>query len=147
MTVMLDKFFGVHPEIIRSGVWKNLKPGAKDLFIYLMAESERCCTRELRRSDAQISATVGAAARTLCDARKKLGEFGLIAYRRGEGNKFTYVICNPATRLPYPGNPRTPMVCRRRPPRVVTIGGEGDQHQRITGDPITMHGLPGVFDE
>ena len=95
VTVMTDKFFGVHPEVIRSGRWADVKPGKKDLYIYLMEESERCCTREMRRTDSQITDAIGATGRTLCNARKKLQEFGLLRCRKGEGNKYIYTICNP----------------------------------------------------
>jgi hypothetical protein len=111
---MLDKFFGVHPHVIRSGLWSKMRPGEKDLLIYLLEESERHCTRELKRTDAEVSATVGAATRTLCDARKKLSERGLIQYRRTDGGKFLYTICNPETQQPYAGDPRQPITCHKR---------------------------------
>ena len=69
MTVMLDSFFGVHPYVFRSGLWRKMKPGDRDLYLYLMEESERCCTREITATDAQITAVVGTASRTLCNAR------------------------------------------------------------------------------
>lgn len=114
MTVMLDSFFGVHPFVVRSGLWAKMKPGEKDLYVFLMEESERNCTRQLRVTDARVRATVGVAPRTLCNARKKLQERGLILYKRGEGNKYTYTICDPRTKKAYPGDPRTALACPRR---------------------------------
>lgn len=109
MTVMIDSFFGVHPCLVRSGMWRKMKPGEKDLCVYLMEQSERRCTREIAATDAQVTVAVGAASRTLCNARKTLQERRLIQYRSGQGNKYTYVICDPKTGQPYPGDPRVPL--------------------------------------
>jgi hypothetical protein len=79
-----------------------------------MEESERRCTREFTTTDAEIRGLVGVAPRTLCNARKKLQEHGLIRYMAGEGNRYTYAICNPKTGQPYPGDPRTPIVVPKR---------------------------------
>ena len=111
---MIDAFFGVHPQLLRSGRWAKMKPGEKDLYLFLMEESERCCTREITATDAQVTVAVGTASRTLCNARKKLQECGLIRYKSGQGNRYRYVICNPKTGEPYPGDPRQPMVVPRK---------------------------------
>ena len=71
VTVMLDSFFGVHPFVISSGLWAKMRPGEINLYVFLMKESERRCTRLLRATDAQV-AVMGIASRTLCNARKKL---------------------------------------------------------------------------
>jgi hypothetical protein len=114
LTVMIDSFFGIHPSVLRGGLWRRMKPGEKDLYVYLMEESERRQTRELTATDNQITNLVGVAPRTLCNARKKLQERGLIQYERGEGNKLQYTICNPKTGQPYPGNPRDPITVPKR---------------------------------
>jgi hypothetical protein len=159
---MLDKFFGVHPHVTRSGLWAKMKPGEKDLYIYLMAESERCCTREMKRTDAQIRDRVGVAGRTLCNARKKLQEFGLVRCQKGEGNKYVYSICNPVTGELYPGDPREPRTCSKRPTK--TNGSVSDGYlqpakelsestpspdpvqSRACNERLEQHGLRGVFD-
>jgi hypothetical protein len=106
VTTMLDRYFGVPQQVVRSGLWKKMKPGEKDLYIYLLEQSERYQTRELRRTDTEISQNVGVRPRTLCNARKKLQEHGLIRCLRGDGNKYRYTLCDPATGHPYPGNPK-----------------------------------------
>lgn len=118
---MLNSFFGIHPAVVRNGTWARLRPGEKDLYIYLMEQSERYCTRELKRTDSDIENLVGAAPRTLCNARKKLQELKLIQCRVADGNKYVYVICNPETGLPYPGNPKQPLTCAKRPKQTRTI--------------------------
>ena len=161
MTVMIDSFFGVHPYLLRSGIWRTMKPGEKDLYLYLMEESERRCTREITATDAQVTVAVGAASRTLCNARKRLQEYGLIRQKSGHGNKYTYIICNPKTGQPYSGDPRIPIVMPKRnriarneqPSPVALI--QPDQVQRSNfaapkpSQPqrtaVESHGLPGVF--
>jgi hypothetical protein len=148
---MLDSFFGVHPHVLRTGLWRKMKPGEKDLYLYLMEESERCCTREIQATDAQISKLVRTASRTLCNARKKLQELGLIRYRSGQGNKYTYVICNPKTGQPYPGDPRSPIIVPKRnrtstehpsiPDGGRSFAGDGFSKQQS----LEAHGVPGIF--
>jgi hypothetical protein len=106
VTVMIPRFFGVPQEVIRSGLLRTVKEGEVRLYLALMERSEYYCTREITLTDQQIRGLVGAAPRTLCDARKKLQELGLIQYRKGGGNRYTYVICDPATNNPYPGDPK-----------------------------------------
>jgi hypothetical protein len=160
VTVMIDSFFGVHPHLLRSGLWRKMKPGEKDLYLYLMEESERRCTREITATDAQVTVAVGAASRTLCNARKRLREYGLIHHKSGQGNKYTYVICNPKTGHPYGGDPRVSIVAPRRnrtakngqqsPPASTRrdevqsnfAAPKPSQPQRTA---LESHGLPGVF--
>ena len=154
MTVMIDRFFGVHPYVIRSGLWSKMKPGEKDLYIFLMTESERCCTRELRRTDAEITKSVGVSERTLCNARKKLRERGLILCRRREGNKYQYTICNPASKEPYPGDPRAQVkymknVAPNDGNRLVDILPQIPQAPRFKAELESepeQHGVPISFD-
>jgi hypothetical protein len=153
LTVMIDSFFGIHPWVIRSGLWPKLKPGEVNLYIYLLEQSERFCTRQITATDAQIEKAVGTAPRTLCNARKKLQEHGLIHYERGQGNKYEYTICDPKTGQPYPGNPRDPMVVPKRSrsqgadsatttPSPVTVAQQPASPKEL---PLESHGLPGVF--
>jgi hypothetical protein len=113
MTVMIDRFFGVHPDVLRAGHWRKMKPGEKDLLIYLMHESERYRSRVLRRRDSEITGLVGVSSRTLCNARKKLQERGLISYSRRQGDEHSYTVCDPSTGSPYPGDARTPVKYKR----------------------------------
>jgi hypothetical protein len=156
---MIDSFFGVHPCLLRSGLWRKLKPGERDLYLCLMEESERCCTRELTTTDVEVRRLVGTAPRTLCNARKKLQEHGLIRYKAGEGNRYTYTICNPKTGQPYPGDPRTPLVMPKRglrkdgelplrsfssTPRKETQA-DSPKSSRAEQETPESYGLPGVF--
>jgi hypothetical protein len=155
---MLDSFFGIHPHVIRSGLWGQMKPGEKDLYIYLMEESERCCTRQLTITDAQVKNSVRTASRTLCNARKKLQERGLIGCKRGQGNKYRYVICNPKTGQPYAGNPRDPIIVPKRSAnqnvrgaRAVSGAIQDLQQYALSQSPrpdealLEQHGVSGIF--
>jgi len=86
------------------------------LYVYLMEESERRRTRLIRATDSAIRALVGVAPRTLCNARKKLREYGLILYKAEQGNRYAYTICDPKTGAPYPGDPKDRMDGARRTP-------------------------------
>lgn len=132
MTVMLDRFFGVHPHVIRSGLWARMKPGEKDLYVFLMEQSERHRTRELRATDRQIAEAVGVAPRTLCNSRKKLWEYGLIQYKAGNGNRYIYTICNPVTGLPYPGDPKAAPAKYEKP-----IEGNGNSKSQAEERPLS----------
>jgi hypothetical protein len=152
MTVMIDKFFGVHPQVVRSGSWASMKPGEQNLYIYLMAESERRCTRELETTDAKILELVGVAPRTLCNARKKLSERGLIQCRPQGGNRYKYLICNPETGLPYPGDPKIPIKYMKK--AVTSVNSGSGPTQGIAPsttmdlskpEPLSAHGCPLEF--
>ena len=106
MTVMLDRFFGVHPEIVRSGVLKDMSEGEIRLYLALMERSEYRCNRELTLTDEELRELVGIAPRTSCNARKSLQERHLIQCKRMTGNKYRYTICDPKTCEPYPGHPK-----------------------------------------
>ncbi len=110
MTVMIGRFFGLPQELIRRGIWKQMKPGEIDLYTCLAHRSERNRNRKLMVSDAEVHEEVGTAARTLCNARKKLQERGLIKYERERGGRYTYELCDPSTGRPYPGPSNVPVI-------------------------------------
>ncbi|HEY6351480.1 MAG TPA: hypothetical protein VI636_18915 [Candidatus Angelobacter sp.] len=91
-----------------------MKEGEIRLYLCLMHRSERYSSREVTITDDDVRKEVGAASRTLCNARKKLQELGLIQYRKVAGNKYVYVICNPATGKPYPEDPKKPIRYKKR---------------------------------
>jgi hypothetical protein len=106
VTVKVESFFGVHKAVMQSGLWAVMKPGEKDLYDYVNYLSEAKSSRELQFvTDAEISDWTGCKARTLCRARKKLVEYGLVRCQRSAGNRYNYVLCNPITGEPYPGKP------------------------------------------
>jgi hypothetical protein len=153
MTVMIDRFFGLSQQVVKSGLWERMLPGEKDLYIYLMLESERRCTRQLRCSDTQIKQSVGVGLRTISRARIKLHERGLILCVPHPGDRYEYVICNPATGKPYPGDPkeRIPYVKQTaekptEPSRVPIAEPPRPANQPpVVGRDSEFHGVSGIF--
>ncbi len=107
VTVMFPGYFGIPHQVIRGGLWAKMKPSEQSLYVCLLHESERCSTRELQRTDAQLGDLSGLSTRAFCNARKKLQERGLISYKRGRGNGYAYTICDQHTGRPWPGHPKT----------------------------------------
>jgi len=103
---MFPMFFGVPQFVVRSGLWAQMRPTEQSLYICLLHDSERCSTRELLRTDAQICKLAGLSSRSLCNARKKLQERGLCLCIRNSGNRYTYTLCNPETQQPWLGDPK-----------------------------------------
>jgi hypothetical protein len=106
VTTMIDRFFGVPQAVVRLGIWAEMKPTEQSLYICLMHDSERYKTRELRRTDAELSTLSGLSSRSFCNARKKLQERRLFVCKRGSGNSYVYTLCDPETGQPWPGDPK-----------------------------------------
>jgi hypothetical protein len=159
---MIPKFFGIPPCVIRSGVWAEMTPSEQGLYVCLMHDSERYRTRELTSTDAQLRGATGLSPRSLRDARIKLQERGLVHCERGTGNVYRYVICNPETGQPYPGDPkkRVPYIKKGdtepdggAPAQEATPAATARRQppQRYNDDlekpkPLDSYGLVGVFD-
>jgi hypothetical protein len=114
VTVMFDRYFGLPQHVVRSRLWAEMKPSEWSLYVCLMYESERYSNREIRRTDAQLRELSSLSSRTLCNARKKLQERGLVACQRASGNVYLYVICNPETGIPWPGPSKQKILYRRK---------------------------------
>jgi hypothetical protein len=133
-------------------VWAKMKPGEKDLYVYLMEESERRRTRLIRATDAEIHDLVGVASRTLCNARKKLREYNLILYKAERGNRYAYTICDPKTGEPYPGDPKDRADATNRtrsehqePVQSPAVPATAPLNPAKQDLPIESYGLPNVF--
>jgi hypothetical protein len=110
MTVMIGLFFGVPQFLIRTGLYKKMRPSSRDLYLALLHESERYCTREIKRTDKQISELVGLSLRSIRNARTKLCEYHLVELKYEPGGAYTYILCDPKTGVPYAGDPRQPVI-------------------------------------
>jgi hypothetical protein len=120
MTVMFPKYFGVPRAVLTSEFWSKMRPTEKDLYLYLLKESERLRTRLVKAKDADVGKWTGASPRALCYARKKLQERGLVRYEMKTGNVPQYEICDPETLQPFPGNPKA--VIKYDPPEKAEEG-------------------------
>jgi len=128
VTVMFDRYFGLPQHVIRSGQWAQMKPSEQSLYVCLMFESEHYSSREIKKSDADLHNLTGLSPRAFCNARKKLQERGLVFCRRGRGNVYVYVICNPETGSAWPGDPKHRIVYRRK--QDLAAEGEVGMHVR-----------------
>jgi hypothetical protein len=137
VTQMFPQFFGVPQEIIRNGLFARMKPGEVNLYVYLAHESERYSSRRIKRTDAQITEGAGVASRTLCNARKKLQEYGLIQVAKADGNKYIYTFCDPMTGLPYSGDPKTPVRYQKKSNVSVSVA-----HAASAPSQLEVHGIP-----
>ncbi len=90
-----------------------MKPSEQSFYVFLMERSECHCSHEIQVKDSDLKPSVGVSSRAACNARKKLREYGLIQYKAGQGNRYTYRICDPKTKQPYPVDAKMPM----RPPK------------------------------
>ena len=149
MTVMLDKFFGVPQSVVRDGRWAKLTPSEQSFYVILLHESERYSTREIQRCDAQIRELSGVSSRALCNARKKLAELGLVAYRKQRGNLYIYDLCNPETGRPWPGSPKERVLYQKKGQCEPTAGSVASPI--IPPGPRTqafpVQGIAGIFEK
>ncbi len=108
MSHMLQRlpYFSFPQIVIRSGAWSRLRPSAKNLYVAILHEVERRSTREFSEPDKFFAKLVGLSPRSVRDARTKLVEYGLVKIRRGVGGMYTYTLCDPTTREPFPGPAR-----------------------------------------
>jgi hypothetical protein len=89
---MPAKFFG-------SGTASSLGPSAALVFIALCEQANRNNSNTFKASDKALASETGLGTRTIFDARKCLGERGLISFSRPEGQSYTYTI--PKLSLPW----------------------------------------------
>jgi hypothetical protein len=84
-TKIPSKFFG-------SGTASSLGTSASLLFLALCEHANRNNSNTFKSSDKALATDAGIAPRTICDARKKLIEFGLISCSREKGQSHTYTM-------------------------------------------------------
>ena len=145
MTVMFPEFFGMPQSVIRTGLWARMRERERSLYTVLLHESERYCTRQFDRTDAQLSSIAGICPRSIREGRIKLQEFGLIIAKRGKGNVYTYTICNPDTHAPWPGDPKARIPYVKKLRQGNTSNAKASYSNPVTtGKPVP--GMPLSFD-
>ncbi len=95
MLKLTSPFFARPQWVIDAGVWPQLTPSAKDLYVALLHQSQRCSSLSVRLTDKKIRERVGASSRALRNARTKLFETGMVSFTRAEGAKYVYTIHDP----------------------------------------------------
>lgn len=107
-TEIPSKFFG-------SGTAARLGPTASLVFLALCEHANRHESNTFKASDKALAADTGYGPRTICDARKRLIEHGLISCMRPEGQSFEYTI--PAFTLKW--KPLAQRLRAKRKPRAL----------------------------
>ncbi len=105
MTVMIAEFFGLPHSLVRTGKLKQLSGTAVSLLVALWHESERACTREMTRTDRQLTALVKAHRNSIAAARRELKNAGLVTAEPFGSSGFLYSLCDPETGKPWAGPP------------------------------------------
>lgn len=105
-TKIPNRFFG-------SGTAASLGCSASLLYLDLCEHANRNGSNKFKASDRALASDTGMGTRTICNARKRLREFGLISISRQEGQSYIYTICKPSLqwvplleRLRTKGKPR-----------------------------------------
>jgi hypothetical protein len=131
MTVMFKLFYGVPQSFYRSDYGRRVKGCALGLYNYLLYESERTCSRELTISDQALIREMGGNHASWGRARKTLQQVGLVKLEQSPGMQIKYTLCDPETREPVPGDPKTPVLYKRKGSRsnAISTGHAGSpQH-------------------
>ncbi len=99
-TQIPNKFFG-------SGTAANLGSSASLVYLALCEHANRESSNTFKASDRALASETGLGTRTICDARKRLCERGLISLSRPEGQSYSYTICKLSLEwLPLAQRPR-----------------------------------------
>lgn len=114
MTVMFPGFFGMPQGAIRSEKFKRLSGVAAKLYAAICYESERCSTREIKRTVTQLQDLVGGSPNSHIKARKELKAAGLIDFEDAGAQGILIRLCNPATGVPWPYAPRVKVPYQRK---------------------------------
>jgi hypothetical protein len=114
MTVMCELFFGIPQSAIRLGKIKRLSPVATKLYLALWYESERCSTRELTRTVAQLQELVGGSRNSYTKAIRELARAGLLSAESYGTEGFVFLLFDPETCKPWPLDPKVKPAYRRK---------------------------------
>jgi hypothetical protein len=114
MTVMIDRFFGMPPGIIRLGTVKSLSGVAIKLYMALWHESERKRTRLVRCTTAELEQLTGCSRNALTTARTDLAHAGLLQAERYGQQSFALLLCDPETGKPWPGDPKERILYQKK---------------------------------
>ena len=83
-----NRFFG-------SGMAARLGPSAAFIYLALCDQANRNSNVSFKASEKALASETTIAPRTICNARKKLIEFGLISCKREKGRSHVYTLLKP----------------------------------------------------
>jgi hypothetical protein len=130
MTVMIGKFFGIPPGIIRLGKVKSLSGAAVKLLMALWHQSERNCTRTLRCTTAGLEELTGCSRNALITARADLVKAGLVQVEPYGVKGFVLHLCDPETRKPWPGDPKHRIIYAKKDVACGPLSSDGERVEK-----------------
>jgi len=106
--VDIGKFTKIPNRLFGSGMARILKPAATLLYVALWDHVNRNSSKTFKASDKALSSDTDLSPRTICDARKRLIEKGMITCTRAEGQSYVYTLIVPSLKwVPVSERPRT----------------------------------------
>lgn len=91
-TVDLGPFTKIPNKLFGSGKAAALGPSATLLYVALCEQANRAANTVFSISDRSLAADTGLAARTICDARKRLQEQKMLSVTRQNGRSYSYSL-------------------------------------------------------
>lgn len=114
MTTMIPYWYGKPREFYDSPSFINMSHATARLYDFLFWMSDRRSSRKFDVLDEDITERTTLAKRTLALARKDLTERRLIVCNRLPRG-YSYVICDPSTGEPFPGDPKAKVIPKKKP--------------------------------
>jgi hypothetical protein len=145
---MIPRFIGIPPEFYESPKCIDMSHATARFYGFIFWMSHWCSSLQFDVADADIIKRTKLSPRTLADARKDLSERGLILYvRQQRGHR--YVICDPSTGQPFPGDPKEQLIHPRKRTKPVKKTSEEETKPPATQPtpqpirkPTVVHTLP-----
>lgn len=107
-SVNVGPFTKIPNRLFGSGTAGYLKPSATLVYVALWDHANRHGSNIFKASDKALSSDTSLGTRTICDARKRLMENGLITCTRADGQSYVYTLPVPSCKwVPVAERPRT----------------------------------------
>jgi hypothetical protein len=120
---MIPRFIGIPPEFYDSPKCIEMSHATARFYGFLFWTSHRYSSLQFDVKDKEILNRTNLSLRTLADARKDLSQRGLIlCVRQQQG--YRYVICDPNTGQPFPGDPKDQLLSPRKRDKPVERSSE-----------------------
>jgi hypothetical protein len=116
MTTRFPTWYGKPPEFIKLRRHVGMPRGSAMLYDYLCWVSDRRSSRKFELEEKEVADMSDVSIRRLRDARNDLAARGLIVSERRSGGRYVFELCDPATGLPYPGNPNHSIRSKKESP-------------------------------
>jgi hypothetical protein len=109
-TVNIGPFTKIPNRLFGSGMARNLKSSATLLYVALCDHANRHGMNTFKASDRALESDTALSTRTICEARKRLRENGLITCTREDGETYVYTLPVPSWNwVPVAERPRIKM--------------------------------------